>query len=94
MPDLIRVLPESLVYESGLLGPVPKMLAAPTGEDGYVVHNAINYLPNILSSKVYDVAIQTPLDYSTRLSERLGVHFWFKREDLQPEVSLFFFFPG
>jgi threonine dehydratase len=41
----------------------------------------------ILTSRVYDVARETPLDRAPRLSERLGAHVHFKREDLQPVFS-------
>uniref|UniRef100_A0A7N2N1A8 Threonine dehydratase n=2 Tax=Quercus lobata TaxID=97700 RepID=A0A7N2N1A8_QUELO len=45
------------------------------------------YLTNILSSKVYDVANDSPLELATKLSKRLGVEVWLKREDLQPVFS-------
>jgi threonine dehydratase len=45
------------------------------------------YLKMILNSRVYDVAIETPLVVAERLSERLGNTVWFKREDLQPVHS-------
>ena len=45
------------------------------------------YLKMILNSRVYDVAIETPLVIADRLSERLGNTVWFKREDLQPVHS-------
>ena len=38
----------------------------------------------ILTSRVYDVAKQTPLDPARRLSQRTGHHVFLKREDLQP----------
>ena len=41
----------------------------------------------ILSSRVYDVAIESPLDVAPNLSERLGNRIWLKREDLQPVFS-------
>jgi threonine dehydratase len=41
----------------------------------------------ILTSRVYDVARETPLDLAPRLSERLGTIVHFKREDLQPIFS-------
>ncbi len=41
----------------------------------------------ILTSRVYDVAKETPLDLAPRLSERLGAVVHFKREDLQPVFS-------
>jgi threonine dehydratase len=94
-PELMKVSSASLVYESGFLGVVPEKKAAPAGKGGDGVHNATvatTYLTKILSSKVYDVAVETPLDYASKLSERLGVHFWLKREDLQPGVRKFFFF--
>ncbi|CAN1832757.1 Threonine dehydratase 1 biosynthetic, chloroplastic [Linum perenne] len=82
-PPLMKVAAESLQYESGLLGAVPAVTVA--GDGG--VHNAMSYLTRILSSKVYDVAIESPLDRAPKLSERLGVHVWLKREDLQPVFS-------
>lgn len=41
------------------------------------------YLRRILNSKVYDVAIESPLDEAVALSKKLGNHFLLKREDLQ-----------
>lgn len=41
----------------------------------------------ILTSRVYDVASETPLDPAPRLSRRLGNPVLFKREDLQPVFS-------
>lgn len=49
--------------------------------------NQINYLEKILTSPVYDVAIESPLDFMPRLSERLGHKILGKREDLQPVFS-------
>lgn len=46
-----------------------------------------DYLTRILTSDVYDVAIETPLDYARNLSDRLHNHIWIKREDLQPVFS-------
>ncbi|MDF7675821.1 threonine ammonia-lyase, biosynthetic [Neisseriaceae bacterium ESL0693] len=46
-----------------------------------------DYLTRILTSAVYDVAIETPLDYAHNLSDRLHNHIWIKREDLQPVFS-------
>ena len=47
----------------------------------------IDYLKRILTSKVYDVAIETPLDRAPRLSARTGNNVWLKREDTQPVFS-------
>ncbi|NJN18891.1 MAG: threonine ammonia-lyase, biosynthetic [Oscillochloris sp.] len=47
----------------------------------------VSYLQSILSSRVYDVAIETPLQAAPRLSARLNSAVFFKREDLQPIFS-------
>ena len=41
------------------------------------------YLQKILNAKVYDVAVETPLEEASVLSRRFGAHFLLKREDLQ-----------
>src|SRR6266498_6043736 len=41
----------------------------------------------VLTSRVYDVARETPLEAAPRLSHRLGHEVLFKREDLQPVFS-------
>ncbi len=46
-----------------------------------------NYLERILKAKVYDVAIESPLEAAPRLSRRLGADIFLKREDLQPVFS-------
>ncbi|MGA2024045.1 MAG: threonine ammonia-lyase, biosynthetic [Steroidobacteraceae bacterium] len=46
-----------------------------------------DYLQRILKARVYDVAIESPLDPAPRLSGRLGNRVLFKREDLQPVFS-------
>ena len=45
------------------------------------------YLERILKARVYDVAIESPLDFAASLSKRLGNRVYFKREDLQPVFS-------
>jgi threonine dehydratase len=45
------------------------------------------YLERILKARVYDVAIESPLEVAPRLSRRLGNTVLFKREDLQPVFS-------
>ena len=45
------------------------------------------YMKKILGSRVYDVALNTPLEEAGRLSLRLGNRVWMKREDLQPVHS-------
>jgi threonine dehydratase len=44
-------------------------------------------LHDILKSRVYDVARETPLEVAPRLSRRLGNEILLKREDLQPVFS-------
>ena len=46
-----------------------------------------DYLERILSSRVYDVALETPLELASNLSARLGNRLHLKREDLQPVFS-------
>lgn len=45
------------------------------------------YLEKILTARVYDVAVETPLEPAHKLSSRLGNQIWLKREDLQPVFS-------
>ncbi|WP_430009663.1 threonine ammonia-lyase, biosynthetic [Methylophaga lonarensis] len=45
------------------------------------------YVERILKARVYDVAIETPLDIMPRLSKRLQNNILLKREDLQPVFS-------
>jgi threonine dehydratase len=47
----------------------------------------IQYLQRILTSRVYDVVHETPLQHARGLSARLGNDVYFKREDLQPIFS-------
>lgn len=46
-----------------------------------------NYIEKILSARVYDVAIETPLEHAPSLSKRLNNTVLLKREDLQPVFS-------
>jgi threonine dehydratase len=48
---------------------------------------ASEYLQRILRARVYDVAIESPLDPAPNLSARLGNRVLLKREDLQPVFS-------
>ncbi|KAF2585216.1 hypothetical protein F2Q70_00037555 [Brassica cretica] len=80
----LKVSPSSLQYPAGYLGAVPERASDP--ENGSIAE-AMEYLTNILSTKVYDVAIETPLHLAKKLSERLGVRLFLKREDLQPVFS-------
>jgi threonine dehydratase len=46
-----------------------------------------HYIKKILEARVYDVAVETPLDEARGLSERLNNRIMLKREDLQPVFS-------
>jgi threonine dehydratase len=46
-----------------------------------------DYLQRILGARVYDVAIESPLDFAPNLSKRLHNRVLIKREDLQPVFS-------
>ncbi len=59
-----------------LLGPSPE---SPLG--------LMDYLQKILTARVYDVAIESPLELAPKLSERVGNRVWLKREDTQPVFS-------
>lgn len=48
---------------------------------------AHRYIKKILDARVYDAAIETPLDEARSLSNRLGNRVLLKREDLQPVFS-------
>lgn len=49
--------------------------------------DATDYLKRILTSRVYDMVDETPLERAPHLSERLGNELLLKREDLQPVFS-------
>ncbi len=46
-----------------------------------------DYLERVLKARVYDVALQTPLELAPGLSRRMGNRLLLKREDLQPVFS-------
>ncbi|MDB5935072.1 MAG: ilvA [Massilia sp.] len=47
----------------------------------------IDYLKKILTSRVYDVATETPLELAPSLSQRFDNRIYFKREDMQSVFS-------
>nr|MCR5562373.1 threonine ammonia-lyase, biosynthetic [Desulfovibrio sp.] len=51
------------------------------------MHDHSEYLKKVLLSRVYDVAVETPLDKAVSLSRRFGNTILLKREDLQPVFS-------
>ncbi|CAN4118845.1 unnamed protein product [Withania somnifera] len=62
-------------------------------EEGYLLPNyprgdiGYNYVREILTSKVYEIADETPLQFAHKISDKLGVNVWLKREDLHPVFS-------
>lgn len=48
---------------------------------------SMDYLRRILTARVYDVAIESPLEHAPQLSRRTANRVWLKREDLQPVFS-------
>ncbi|MGE7417543.1 threonine ammonia-lyase, biosynthetic [Methylobacterium tarhaniae] len=62
----------------------PARRPSPSDHDREAVHD---YIKKILGARVYDVAIESPLDPMPRLSQRLGAKVLLKREDLQPVFS-------
>ena len=46
-----------------------------------------DYLKKILTSRVYDVAFETPLELATSLSHRYQHRIFYKREDMQNVFS-------
>jgi threonine dehydratase len=46
-----------------------------------------DYLERVLNARVYDVAVETPLELAPALSARLGNRLLLKREDMQPVFS-------
>nr|AEQ28336.1 threonine deaminase [Lemna minor] len=91
--ELMKVTTDSLQYESGYLGGISGKTRPSWGTSwtsspsSFDRPSAMDYLAHTLTSRVYDVAIESPLQLAPRLSERLGVQFWLKREDLQPVFS-------
>ena len=64
---------------SGSAGKVGKASSKRTGK--------VDYLEKILNARVYEVAIETPLEPLKQLSARCRNHVLLKREDLQPVFS-------
>jgi threonine dehydratase len=64
------------------------LLARPAeAEARPLTHTMTDYLKKILTSRVYDVAIESPLDLAPSLSERMDNRIYFKREDMQSVFS-------
>ncbi|CAI9097870.1 OLC1v1034383C2 [Oldenlandia corymbosa var. corymbosa] len=83
----LTVSPSTLQCKPGFLIPNPwlNLENGAVGENGAL--SSTEYLRKILMSKVYDVARESELELATKLSKRMGVNIWLKREDLQPVFS-------
>ena len=46
-----------------------------------------SYVKKILTSRVYEIAEETPLEFAPQISNRFGIQAFLKREDLQPVFS-------
>ncbi|KAI4345778.1 hypothetical protein L6164_012874 [Bauhinia variegata] len=77
----LRVSPDSLQYPPGFLGVVPDRSDCDSSVNGF------DDVKDILSSKVYEVAVESPLQMVPKLSKKLGVDVWLKREDFQHVFS-------
>lgn len=73
-------------YEPGYLGGISDLTCPPSLCEAA---EAMSYLTRILTSKVYDVAIESPLELAPKLSERVGNgnRILLKREDMQSVFS-------
>jgi threonine dehydratase len=63
---------------------VPPSFAAPHSEPDTMT---IDYLQKILTARVYDVAVETPLELAPALSQRMDNRIYYKREDMQSVFS-------
>src|SRR5439155_252803 len=61
--------------------------ATASGCTGHEMSRPRDYLERILTSRVYDVAVETPLERAPALSSRIGNDVLLKREDMQPVFS-------
>ena len=70
-------------------GPARKKLkpAAKAGASLSLTLTLADYLQKILTARVYDVAVETPLEAAKNLSRRVGNQVFLKREDTQPVFS-------
>ncbi|RZU02056.1 threonine ammonia-lyase, biosynthetic [Rivibacter subsaxonicus] len=66
---------------------MPRSKSRSTSGNGQRDALAMSYLQRILTAKVYDVAIESPLEPATQLSRRIGNRVLLKREDQQEVFS-------
>jgi threonine dehydratase len=80
-------MPASLQYEAGYLGGISEKTRI--ADNAAAGPSPTSYLTRILASKVYDVAIESPLELAPKLSEKIGAQIHLKREDMQPASTRF-----
>ncbi|KAG0594849.1 hypothetical protein M758_UG115500 [Ceratodon purpureus] len=80
--EYLQVMPDLLRYEAGMLGGILERTL--DLENASLKSTSILYLPRISKSKVYDVAIESPLDDAKKFNERLGVRMLLERKIMQP----------
>lgn len=85
--ELLHVMPASLQYEAGYLGGISEKTRI--ADNAAAGPSPTSYLTRILASKVYDVAIESPLELAPKLSEKIGAQIHLKREDMQPASTRF-----
>ncbi|CAO2839440.1 unnamed protein product [Amaranthus hypochondriacus] len=86
---------ESLQYKSGYVGAVPaerRWSQSSSSSRFSTVSMALEQLASILTSKVYDVAVVSPLQLAEKLSSDLGNNVWVKREDKQSVRAFYLLF--
>ena len=69
-----------------------ELLEAPRQAAGFLlilrtIQLSATIMQSILTARVYDVAVETPLELAPNLSARIGNNVMFKREDMQPVFS-------
>jgi threonine dehydratase len=85
-----RSAPPGAVYYNVLLTRMRMLCAHPASHSQRTTSQeamTTDYLKKILTARVYDVAIESPLEFAPNLSERSGNRIYYKREDMQSVFS-------
>jgi threonine dehydratase len=85
-----RSAPPRAVYYNVLLTRMRMLCVYPVGHSQRTTSQeamTTDYLKKILTARVYDVAIESPLEFAPNLSERSGNRIYYKREDMQSVFS-------
>jgi hypothetical protein len=76
-----------LQYDEGILGGISAYTRGVGRLD--LGADTLTYLKKILTSRVYDVAVESPLERANKVSDRVGSDIFLKREDLQKVREVF-----